>query len=41
MQVGHRSKGMDDSENDHELYGKAITSANSMCWQRRDIKLKV
>lgn len=40
MYVGHRSKGMDDSKNDHDLCGKAMTLAKGMYWKKRGINLK-
>lgn len=39
MHVEHRSKDMDDSENDHDPCGKAMTLAKGMRWQRRGINL--
>lgn len=40
MHVGHISKGVDYSENDHDPCGKAMTLAKGVCWQRRGINHK-
>lgn len=40
MHVGHKSKCMDDSKNDQDPCGKAMTLVKCMCWQKRGINLK-
>lgn len=40
MHVGHMSKDVDDSENDHDPCGKAMALTTGMCWQMRYINLK-
>lgn len=40
MHEGHRSKVMDENENDHNPCAKAMTLAKGICWQKRGINLK-